>query len=323
MDHAGTPMGELQRPRAPGAREVSGAALAVAGQGIVVFLAFSADVPLSAVALVHAGVVALMSYILLSGRRGEEDRALAITILLLNAIGGPAGALATLAALPFAGNVASTRDVRRDWYERLARAGRPSHVTQLYERIISGRTQRLDMQPPRDFLKVVAHGTLDERQRALGLVARHFHPDYMPVLDAALRSSEPVVRVQAAAVVARVREDLQVKIEQWRLASPRTLRQTQHDAGELQALSTCSLLSPQLRARCAQNLRALLDDVLARGRDVTRSARNVDKDALDAMERYLIGEGRFKELRVLRRMTRALSGAKRRVRRRPCREHLT
>lgn len=320
MDHAGAPMGEFQRPRAPGAREVSGAALAVAGQGIVVLLAFSADVPLSAVILVHAGVVALMSYILLSGRRGEEDRALAITILLLNAIGGPAGALATLAALPFAGNVASTRDVRRDWYERLARAGRPSHVTQLYERIISGRTQRLDMQPPRDFLKVIAQGTLDERQRALGLVARHFHPDYTPVLDAALRSGEPVVRVQAAAVVARVREDLKERIEQWLVSSPRTLRQTLHDAGELHALSTCSLLSPQLRARCTENVRALLDDVLARGRDVTRFAREVDKDALDAMERYLIGEGRFKELRVLHRVTRALSGAKRRVRRRLCRE---
>lgn len=322
MDRGGAPMGEFQRPRAPGTHEALGAALALAGQGIVVLLAFSADVPLSVVVLVHAGVVALMSYILLSGRRREEDRALAITILLLNAIGGPAGALATLAALPFAGNIASTRDVRRDWYERLARAGRPSHVTQLYERIISGRTQRLDMQPPRDFLKVIAQGTLDERQRALGLVARHFHPDYTPVLDAALRSSEPVVRVQAAAVVARVREDLKAKIEQWRVSSPRTLRQTLHDASELHALSTCSLLSSQLQARCAENLRALLDDVLARGRDVTRFARAVDKDALDAMERYLIGEGRFKELRVLRRVMRALSGAKRSVRRRLRRERL-
>ncbi|MCB1484258.1 MAG: hypothetical protein KDJ17_05120 [Hyphomicrobiaceae bacterium] len=316
MERAVAQKRELQHPRAPGGQEALAAALALAGEAIVVLLAFSADVAFSVVLLVHAMIVAGVGFVLLSRRRGEEDRSLAIVLLFLVAVAGPAGAMATLAALPFAGNVASTQDVRGAWYERLARAGRPSHVTQLYDRIVSGRVQRLDASAPGDFLKVITQGTLDERQRALGLVARHFHPDYTPVLDAALRSSEPVVRVQAAAVVARVREDLKVKVEALCTSSAHSLQKTLHDAGELNGLSTCPLVTLQLQARCRHHMCTLLNAVLIRGRDVSLATRLADKDALHAMETFFIDEARFKELRVLRRVARASAGGLRRVRRR-------
>jgi hypothetical protein len=300
-----------------GGREAVAAAAAVAGEAIVVLLAFSADVPLSAVLMLHALVVACCAALLLARRAGGTDLTLAIIILALVAVAGPAGAVSALAALPFAGNVASGRDVLQDWYERLANAGRPSPFTEMFDRIQSGRVQRLDLKPPANYLETIASGSLDERQRALGLIAREFHPDYAPVLDAALRSPEPVVRVQAAAVVARVREDLKARVEA--LTKPVagiSPAEALAIGGELEALKTCALIEPRLQARCQDALNKVLAAVLQGRGDLDRAARRAEPAAIAAIETFLINGGRFRDLRVLRRMIRVAAGSRRRIRRR-------
>lgn len=308
-----------QSPRGGAAwREAAAAAFALAGEGIVVLLAFSADVPLAAVIAVHAAVTLACASILFFRREQGGDLSLAFIVLLLVALAGPAGALAMLAALPFSGNLASGPQVIAAWYERLAHAGRPSPVTETFNRIASGRVHRLDARAPADFLGVIASGTLEERQRALGLIARQFHPDYSPVLDAALRSPEPVVRVQAAAVVARVREDLKAKVAELVRGEDATMAKTALiNAGQLQALQGCALVAPVQQAQCRDAVRRLLRQALSRGEDLLGVVRGADRDALSAIETFLIQERRYKDLRVLRRLRGSVAGSLRRVRRRP------
>ncbi|MEQ1716061.1 MAG: hypothetical protein ABL907_08780 [Hyphomicrobium sp.] len=303
--------------RSGSGREAAAAAVAVAGEALVVLLAFSADVDLAAVLMLHAGVAGLCAALLLARREPGTDLTLAVIILLLVAVAGPAGAVAALAALPFAGNAATDRDVLDAWYDRLASAGRPSAVALMCDRILSGRVQRLDHATPANYLETIASGSLDQRQRALGLIAREFHPDYAPVLDAALRSPEPVVRVQAAAVVARVRDDLKKRIE--RLATPRTglsLTEALALAGDLGALKTCPLVEPAHQARCHAAQKELLEKVFAGGRDMRVAASRADPPARAAIETFLIAGQRFSDLRVLRRVAGVVSGSRRRIRRR-------
>lgn len=302
---------------AAGGREAVATACAVAGEAIVMLLAFSSDIPFSAVVICHLCVAALTAGVLFYPRAENRDLTLATIIFLLVTVAGPAGAFAALAALPFSGNLPPQRDILEDWYTRLASAGQPSAVTKMHDRIGSGRVQRFESGVPPNYLDVVKRGTLEERQRALGLIAREFHPDYTPVLEAALRSTEPVVRVQAAAVVARVREDLKVRIDVL-IGRAGTLSPAAavKDAGELEALSRCRLVDPALQERCKAALGDHLTCALPRDANVLKLPGYRDRAARRAVETFLIAESRFKDLRVMRRLGLIAGGSLRRVRRR-------
>lgn len=302
---------------ASGGREAAATACAVAGEALVVLLAFSSDVPFSAVVGCHLFVAALAAGLLFYPRQPERDMTMATVVLLLVTVAGPAGALAALAALPFSGNMPVRRDILADWYARLASAGQPTAVNKLHDRIGSGRVQRFESGVPPNYLDVIKRGTLEERQRALGLIAREFHPDYSPVLEAALRSPEPVVRVQAAAVVARVREDLKARVAALTdgtgtLDRSEALKQ----AGELASISTCPLVDPALQERCRIMLCDRLAAALPRDMRVLPPPGRSDRAARHAVETFLIAQARFKELRVMRRLASVSAGSKRRVRRR-------
>lgn len=157
---------------------------------------------------------------------------------------------------------------------------------------------------------------MEERQRALGLIARHFHPDYAPVLDAALRSPEPVVRVQAAAVVARVREDLKARVASLAKTGPRGLAQALADAGELRALQDCPLVAKPQQIICREAAQRLMREALGRRQNFSKPMPAAGRDGNAAAEDFLIVEGRFRDLRVMRRVTGATSSSLRVIRRR-------
>lgn len=317
MPDSQTPVTLPVAARHVGRREAAGVLLAVAGEGLLVLLALR-GVPAVDLFAGHALVLIACFAILFALRPAGSDLAYSYMIWLLVAISGPAGVLPLLASLPFArgrdeGNAVAA------WYERLARAGKPSIVAQTYERIASGRVPRLDTAPPVNFMDVIHSGSLEERQRALGLIARHFHPDYAPVLEAALRSPAPVVRVQAAAVVARVREDLKAKVAALVNGGARDPARALGDAGELRALQDCALLGAPQRALCRETASRLMRETLAQVRDVV-SVMPSDRDARHVLEDFLIAEKRFKELRVLRRVSNSIASSMRIVRRRAAME---
>ncbi len=292
-------------------RDAAGALLALAGETVVLLLGFSSDVAVPVTLALHAAIVAALGIFLFAGREQGSDVSMAATILLVVMVAGPAGAAVALAALPLYNREGAApgaapgaaSGVLKEWYERLASAGRPEPATELYDRIMSGRVPRLDTPAPLNFSSVIEQGTLDERQKALGLIARHFHPDYTPVLEAALKSPEPVVRVQAAAVVAHVKANLKTRIKRLSCegkdaSGPRALMRL----GEMQALQGCSLVDRPEQEICRATALGILERSLAAGADIASVAAVSDAGAGAAIERYLLNSARFRDLRVLRRV---------------------
>ena len=292
-------------------RDVFGALLALAGEAAVLYIGLSSDDALPVTLALHAVLVAGVAIFLFTGRERGSDLSLSAIILLLVIVAGPAGAAVALAAALFYSNSGANPEaagsapngILEDWYERLASAGRPAHATQIHDRITSGRVPRLNTPAPLNFLHVIEHGTLDERQKALGLIARQFHPDYTRVLEAALKSQEPVVRVQAAAVVAHVKANLKTRIKRLAIegkeaSGPEALK----SISELQALQGCSLVEKPEQRVCQDVADGILERSLESGTDFTTVATQTDAGASAAIERFLLKAGRYKDLRVLRRV---------------------
>ena len=297
-------------------REATAAALALAGEAVVVLLAFSTAIPALVPVVLHGGVAIATAVILFSGREQGADLTIACAIFLVVLVAGPAGALAVMLVLPFATSRPARPDIMQAWYTRLSNAAGTDPVTGMYDRVVAGRVQTARDHSPQDFEEVIANGPLAARQAALGLIARTFHTDYAPALEAALRSSEPVVRVQAAAVVARVRADLKARIKV--LAATGTgpsSRTAVLAATELLRVSSCSLIDRTDADRSRKAADRLLTSALVTSFDVTRISATARSQSAAAIERYLLSAGRFSDFRVSRRLHMLAARRRYRVRR--------
>ncbi|WP_176562839.1 hypothetical protein [Paracoccus liaowanqingii] len=86
------------------------------------------------------------------------------------------------------------------------RGARPRDAAdRLHDQIRQGRRHPLPQIAAPAFLDRLAGGTLDQQQQAIAAISRSYHPDMRPALMAALASPVPALRVQAAAVFARLR----------------------------------------------------------------------------------------------------------------------
>jgi hypothetical protein len=297
-------------PHLLGGQEAVATAAALAAEIVVVLLALSSDVPFLFVVIGHLAVVMLVAAILLRRPQDNRDSTVAEIIFLVILVAGPAGAAAALAALAFVDHAGAGPAVLESWYARLSRASHADAPHEFTDRIKAGRVLPLTSMPPVDFEHVIAEGSLAERQAALGLMARKFHTDFAPALEAALRSEEPVVRVQAAAVVARVRADLKVRIKN--LIGMHGL--TVFQATELSRLADCALVDRADAERCRKRAREVLQTNLPTGRDVHDAARLADRDAALVIERFLMSAGRYRDFRVSRRLHRLVVDGNYRVR---------
>jgi hypothetical protein len=284
-------------------REAVAAALAAGAEAIVVLLTFSADVPLAVPLQLHAATVAAVALILFGGRGSDEDLTVAALMFLVILLAGPAGAIASLTALAFVGHAGADPGILRAWYTRLSRASGSLPSSELTDHVNAGRVIDTNAATPARFEDVVADGTLAEKQAALGLMARRFHTDFAPALEAALRSPEPVVRVQAAAVVARVRGDLKARIKTLlHPGEPRPPIDRVTAAAELVRLAGCSLVDRTDAEKCRRAASEALHVVLVTGHDVVSAASLGNREAAPMIERFLVANGRFRDFRVSRRI---------------------
>jgi hypothetical protein len=295
-------------------REAIAAAVAFAGECLIVVLVFSGGATLSVAVALHGLVAAAAAALLLWRRPPDSDVTVASVMALVIAVAGPAGAAASLAIVPFAGNAGAGARVLDAWYQRLANAAGADPATETYDRVHAGRVVRFASDVPHDFAEIITSGTLAERQAALGLMARTFHTDFAPALVLALRSPEPVVRVQASAVVARVRGELKVRIAS-RLNAATAHLAGISAAGELQRLATCPLVDGANRARCGIAEQAILARELRTSRDVIAEAAGSKPGTAPVIERFLLTAGRYKDFRAARRIHDVASGGRYRVRR--------
>lgn len=258
--------------------------------------------PVAWLIAVHCGVVAGLVLWLFELERRGDDLKLPLILVLATLVAGPIGAVLSLLSLPLAGRRPGKAALLDAWYRRIAEAAAVDDAARVAADVATGRAIDISAPVPRPFAEVVQSGTLAERQTALGLIARKFHPEYSGALDAALRSSEPVVRVQAAAVAAKVRRELQARVHALvdeAGAGGAEPRRAMLIASELNSSLGSGLLDEGERIRAAEAVRNLMAQAVTAKVDpasVTADARQAE-----LIESELLAAGRFAAFRDLRR----------------------
>ncbi len=262
---------------------------------------------------VHGLALAALVLQLRDCRRRGDDASLPFLALLGCFAVGPAGPIGAGCLELLVRSAAQDGHLLEDWYERISLSTTIDRVTRHCDDVRIGRTINLRARAPASFLAEIESGTLAERQAILGLVARRFHVDYLPVLQAAMRSSEPMIRVQAAAVASHVRPMVD---QLFKGAVAEMAAATAHPAKALvlldrfAALTASGLLDESDRQRGLE-IQARLSDVVMAGvalpRFASREATLADDPTVNAaFERLLIARGRFADLRIHRSSRTAL-----------------
>ena len=261
--------------------------------------------------LLHLGIVALAAALL--GRRavsGDDGGVILLGLLTILAT-GPFGAFGALVLTWLVRRNAGTEARLAGWYERIALSASQDDFTTLSDRVAIGRSANLAAPPPSLFLDLFRNGPIAEQQSALGLIARAFHPGYLPALKIALESTEPVIRVQAAAVAARVRSPLQAYITgQIRCAANPSISAAEaiEICDQLDSAITSGLLEEGGRVEAISVHEALLARTFARADAVARNAaaripqtsKRGSAEAADAYAAHLLAEGRLADFRAAR-----------------------
>ncbi len=291
-------------------------AVTMIAEGLLVFGYVKGIYSWPVLVICHAAIVGALGLWVEKAGRAGQNVALPLLTTIAVAATGPIGAIAALAGIIFLRPAPEDRQLLDAWYERIALAVKTDEVTQLYDQVATGRTADLSSAAPQSFSAIIEMGSLADRQSALGIIARGFHPDYLPALMLALKSPEPVIRVQAAAVATRVRVDLHHIVDR------SAVMQNQLTPGSATAVNIAS----QLRACMASGLLDEGDRVRAGAIADRLGASPATSTVLHSlrappiidqlqMEAMMLREGRFSAFRVARRLAKIAAAGRFRVRR--------
>jgi hypothetical protein len=240
------------------AADVPTALLALLAEAGIAWLTVTGVLKLPLALMYHLAVIgALVVRVVQCQRTGRDVGALLLLVPAV-AIAGAFGAAGGLVIGWLSKQRTEDQARLARWYTRIALSTETSPMSRLSDHILSGRALDPDLAPPDPFASLISTGTIAEKQSILGLIARKFHPEYLPALQAAMISTEPVIRVQAAAVAAKIRGDLGALTE-------RLLR----DAAAATA-------DPQAVARCVLDVQLCVQSGLMEDKDRDRSERMVE-----------------------------------------------
>lgn len=255
-------------------------------------------------------IAAIVAWLARAG--GDSDRSPHLMLLAATAASGPLGPLVAMLTVKGARMRGDSPELLASWYRRISLATEIDPVSQHCDNVALGRTLDLAAPAPVSFIAVMQHGSLAERQAVLGHIARHFSPQYLPALKLALKSSEPVVRVQAAAVATKARPQMRTIIDRamsMLAAEPDNSRSKAGDrrrtARDLRALVESGLLDAADATRAQAVATQLWQGALDRAGglrvdDLLTTARQGHVD--DAFEQVLIERGDYLRLRQVRRI---------------------
>ena len=287
------------------ATDVPAAVLAlIAETGLVCAVAINrSHLPL---ALTAHGIVVLL--LLMRAWRlstTQRDGAAAMLLALMVAIAGPFAALGGLLLGWMSRHGPEDSERLEAWYARISFSTEVSATTQLSDRILTGRIADLSGDMPSSFLGVLANGSIREKQVVLGLIARRFHPDYLPALQKALVSEEPVIRVQAAAVAAKVRGDLTERTDKLLQAAADPTTAVDEALRLLSEAERCvgsGLMEEPDRLRATAVIEGLLAAAADRLDRNPAAARTTQiEPLLGRYEAHLLAQRRYRDFRLLRR----------------------
>jgi hypothetical protein len=284
--------------------------IAAAACGEAVLFAFSAtgQLPLAIAVGLHVAIVASLVVALWRPLRTGSDGGFAVMGIVGTLATGPFGALCALLLPRLSASRADTSVRLQAWYDRIALSSEQDGFTRMSDRIAIGRAANLAAPTPLELMREFHSGSTAIQQAALGVIARNFHPDYLAVLKLALDSPEPVVRVQAAAVAARVREILKRQIAPTiaRAADPSlTADAALKLATELEATAASGLLEQAARSDAVRACTGLRARIFAR-LDVAKRSKlgaapaSTTEVVADEYLAHLLANGRFEEFRATR-----------------------
>lgn len=87
----------------------------------------------------------------------------------------------------------------------------PTQADLIYAQIKQGRRRQISTAAIRSYDQIFQDGALPDQQAAIAAISRWYQPQMYPALQTALFSNVPVVRVQAAAVFAKLRGDFEAE----------------------------------------------------------------------------------------------------------------
>jgi hypothetical protein len=178
------------------------------------FLVIVADAAVLAAGGAHAASVApaIAAHIALACSLGffrdaRGDRTAGIVAMVSTLSMGPLGAVGSLVLIRQLETARRRDDSLRKRYDMVSFQDEADPAGDIHEAVTEGRAFTLDASRLNSFATVLAEGKVGEKQALLGTISQRFHPDFLPSLQKGLKSPEAAVRVSAAAVFAKLRED--------------------------------------------------------------------------------------------------------------------
>jgi hypothetical protein len=257
--------------------------------------------------LLHAAIVAFSIVCVKDAVRRNVDTGPSVLLAVATAVVGPLGALGCVIMGWLVSLGRESPDLLQAWYKRISLSTETDPVTRLSDTVAIGRSLDLASPLPSSFATVLQHGSIADQQRVLGLIARKFHPDYLPVLKLALAHEAPVVRVQAAAVAAHVRLPLSRFVEATldRVSAPGvTPVKGLQAVREIRLCLQSGLLDERDRVRIDRLVTGLETRCFADVEHLGAVRARLDQASLGDYEGHLLNSGKFAEFRATRRRLR-------------------
>jgi tetratricopeptide (TPR) repeat protein len=178
----------------------------------LVLTSLAGAVSLPTMLLIHCGIMLGVTLVLDQRERHRQDSRVLAVAVVTTAVSGPIGAaLSALLGIYLRYRKLET-ELLANWYERISGHKDQDAVLELHERIQAGRTLNPFVDARARFAAILRSGPLEEKQRVLSVITQKYHPGFAGLLQLALRNQDPPIRVQAAAVAARLKENERVKI---------------------------------------------------------------------------------------------------------------
>ena len=173
----------------------------------------AANASLALVLALHVAVLSIPAAFLLARARRNRELTMPVLLLITTAAAGPVGALGC-AILALALRLQRPEAGRlQAWYDYIAGVVARGRLSRIYDELAAGRLASDPTAMVPRFRPIMHGASLDEQQLVLGVIGRHYHADFRPVLRRALRNKNGFIRAQAAAVASGL--DLEEKNLLW------------------------------------------------------------------------------------------------------------
>jgi polysaccharide biosynthesis protein PelE len=177
--------------------------LAALGDILLIQAWLSQDLSMILVIAFHLGLA--LAFGILSALLCPRPLSATVASFVILVLFGPFGGLALMMIAPGLGLPQARILSSRTAYQFSRDPQLHDAADKLFDQICQRRRHPLSGNAVSSFLKTFRSGTLHQQQEAIAAISRNYHPDMRPALSAALASPVPALRVQAAAVYAKLR----------------------------------------------------------------------------------------------------------------------